>query len=137
MQNTSALYNTIYSGPHTHEVKLNIAGRDYGMDTLASLKTSLTPFGTGSPSIGLAPVRAASALYPLPAVATGSLVPPSALNSESRPSLDGLANAISGAIASALQLQGEAEPVIKVYLDGRQLSDAVTKYQRREARASG
>ena len=85
----------------------------------------------------LAPVRAASALYPLPAVATGSLVPPSALNSESRPSLDGLANAISGAIASALQLQGEAEPVIKVYLDGRQLSDAVTKYQRRGARATG
>ena len=85
----------------------------------------------------LAPARAASALYPLPAVATGSLVPPTALQSESRPSLDGLANAISGAIASALQLQGEAEPVIKVYLDGRQLSDAVTRYQRREARATG
>ena len=55
MITTSALYNSIYAGPHTHEVKLNIAGRDYGMDTLASLKTSLAPFGTGAPAIGLAP----------------------------------------------------------------------------------
>ena len=37
----------------------------------------------------------------------------------------------------ALQSQGEAEPVIKVYLDGKQLSDAVTRYQRRSSRASG
>ena len=85
----------------------------------------------------LDPNRVAAALYPLPAAATGSHVPPAALNSESRPNLDGLANAISGTIASALQSQGEAEPVIKVYLDGKQLSDAVTRYQRREARATG
>ena len=79
----------------------------------------------------------AFALYPLPAA--GAIVPPGALNGESRPSLDGLANAIVSAL-SALNGSGTgtgAEPVIRVYLDGKQLSDAVTRYQRREARASG
>ena len=52
---TSSLYNQIFSAPHTHEVKLRIAGRDYGMDVLASLRTGLAPFGTGSPRMGLAP----------------------------------------------------------------------------------
>ena len=57
------------------------------------------------------------------------------MQSESRPSLDGLADAIVSAISS---LQSDApEPVIRVYLDGKQLSDAVTKYQRRDARAQG
>ncbi|MBR4212331.1 MAG: hypothetical protein IKR82_00005 [Bacteroidales bacterium] len=75
------------------------------------------------------------ALYPLPAAATGSLIPPSALQSESRPSLDGLADAIVSAVSS---LQADSpEPVIRVYLDGKQISDAVTKYQRRDARAQG
>ena len=55
MISTSALYNTILSGPHTKEVKLRIAGADYGMDVLMSLRTSLAPFGSGSPSVGLAP----------------------------------------------------------------------------------
>ena len=77
----------------------------------------------------------AFALYPLPAAAAGSLIPPSALQSESRPSLDGLADAIVSAISS---LQADSpEPVIRVYLDGKQLSDAVTKYQRRDARSRG
>ena len=77
----------------------------------------------------------AFALYPLPAAASGRLIPPSALQSESRPSLDGLADAIVSAISS---LQADSpEPVIRVYLDGKQLSDAVTKYQRRDARAQG
>ena len=74
-----------------------------------------------------------SALYPLPAA--GAIVPPGAVNSESRPSLDGLADAIAGALA-ALQPQND-EPVIRVYLDGKQISDAVTKYQRRADRAAG
>ncbi|MBQ3802571.1 MAG: hypothetical protein II845_02620 [Oscillospiraceae bacterium] len=75
------------------------------------------------------------ALYPLPAAASGRLIPPSALQSESRPSLDGLADAIVSAVSS---LQADSpEPVIRVYLDGKQLSDAVTKYQRRDARAQG
>ena len=77
----------------------------------------------------------AFALYPLPAAASGWLIPPSALQSESRPSLDGLADAIVSAISS---LQADSpEPVIRVYLDGKQLSDAITKYQRRDARAKG
>ena len=77
----------------------------------------------------------AFALYPLPAAAAGRLVPPAALQSESRPSLDGLADAIVSAVSS---LQSDSpEPVIRVYLDGKQLSDAVTKYQRRDARAQG
>ena len=85
----------------------------------------------------LAPAQAAPALYPLPAAATGALVPPAALQSESRPNLDGLANAIASAVTAALQMQDSTEPVIKVYLDGKQLSDAVTKYQRRSNRAAG
>ena len=49
--------------------------------------------------------------------------------------LDGLADAIVRAVSS---LQADSpEPVIRVYLDGKQLSDAVTKYQRRDARAQG
>ena len=75
------------------------------------------------------------ALYPLPAAAAGSLIPPSALQSESRPNLDGLADAIVSAI-TALQ-SDSPEPVIRVYLDGKQISDAVTKYQRRSERAQG
>ena len=55
MQQTSSLYNTILSGLHAKEVKLNIAGADYGMDVLTSLRTSLAPFGSGSPTVGLAP----------------------------------------------------------------------------------
>ena len=56
-------------------------------------------------------------------------------NSESRPSLDGPADAIVSAVSS---LQTDSpEPVIRVYLDGKLLSDAVTKYQRRDARALG
>ncbi len=83
----------------------------------------------------LAPSGAAAALYPLPAAAAGRLIPPSAFKSESRPSLDGLADTIAAAIAS--MYSDSPEPVIRVYLDGKQLSDAVTKYQRRSERATG
>ena len=58
---TSSLYNQILSGPHTKEVKLRIAGADYGMDVLTSLRTSLAPFGAGSPTVGLAPAGELSA----------------------------------------------------------------------------
>ena len=74
-------------------------------------------------------------LIALPAAAAGNLIPPRALQSESRPNLDGLANTIAEAIA-AMNFDRE-EPVIRVYLDGKQLSDAVTKYQRRSDRAQG
>ena len=77
----------------------------------------------------------AFALYPLPAAASGRLIPPSALQSESRPSLDGLADAIVSAVSS---LQTDSpEPVIRVYPDGKQFSDAVTRYRRRAERAAG
>lgn len=55
MQNTSELYKTILSAIHGFEVKLNIAGTDYGMESLGSLSTLLDIFGTGKPTIGLAP----------------------------------------------------------------------------------
>ena len=50
--------------------------------------------------------------------------------------LDGLARTIAGAIAE-LGNRSEETPEIRVYLDGKQLSDAVTRYQRRERRAFG
>ncbi len=70
--------------------------------------------------------------------ALAAILPPAALQrSESEtPDFSGLAETIANAIA-ALGEREEGEPVIRVYLDGRQLSDAVTKYQRRELRAIG
>ena len=61
MISTSTLYNQIFSGPHSKEVKLRIAGADYGMDVLTSLRTSLATFGSGSPAVGLAPAGEISA----------------------------------------------------------------------------
>ncbi len=55
MNSTSVLYNSIYSGVPRFEVKLFIAGIDYGMDVLAALKISRTAFGSDSPCLGLAP----------------------------------------------------------------------------------
>jgi len=55
MQSTSALYQSIISGLHRFEVKVNISGTDYGMDTLTSLQTSRSVFGDGSPEPGHAP----------------------------------------------------------------------------------
>ena len=55
MNSTSTLYNSIFSGIHRFEVKVNIAGTDYGMDVLTSLNSCRSVFGTGSPRLGLAP----------------------------------------------------------------------------------
>ncbi len=52
------------------------------------------------------------------------------------PDLTGLAATIAQAIA-ALGDRPQPEQQIRVYLDGRQLSDAVTRYQRRDSRANG
>ena len=52
------------------------------------------------------------------------------------PDLSGLANTIAQAIAEIAD-RPQPEQQIRVYLDGRQLSDAVTRYQRRENRANG
>ena len=67
----------------------------------------------------------------------GALIPPAALQRKSEmPDFSGLAETIANAI-TALREREEGEPVIRVYLDGRQLSDAITRYQRRELRALG
>jgi len=55
MNSTSSLYNSIYSGIHRFEVKVNIAGTDYGMNVLTSLNSRRSVFGSGSPRLGLAP----------------------------------------------------------------------------------
>ena len=43
----------------------------------------------------------------------------------------------SGQLIAELGNREAPEQEIRVYLDGKQLSDAVTKYQRRASRASG
>lgn len=60
MNNTSTLYQSIFSGIHRFEVKVNIGGTDYGMDVLTSAKSNLNVFGSATPQIGLAPSGALS-----------------------------------------------------------------------------
>ena len=52
------------------------------------------------------------------------------------PDFSGLADTIARAIAT-LGDRPQREQEIRVYLDGKQLSDAVTRYQRRNNRANG
>ncbi|MBQ6611836.1 MAG: hypothetical protein IJH70_15540 [Oscillospiraceae bacterium] len=75
-------------------------------------------------------------LVSLPAAASGALVPPSAAAPSAPLDLSSLADTIANAIASAGQ-SSQSDPVIRVYLDGKQLTDVVTKYQRRNERAFG
>ena len=83
----------------------------------------------------LAPAGSVS-LVSLPAAASGALVPPSAAAPSAPLDLGSLADTIANAIASAGQ-SSQSDPVIRVYLDGKQLTDVVTKYQRRNERAFG
>ncbi len=83
----------------------------------------------------LAPAGSVS-LVSLPAAASGALVPPSAAAPSAPLDLGILADTIANAIASAGQ-SSQSDPVIRVYLDGKQLTDVVTKYQRRNERAFG
>jgi len=55
MNSTSTLYNSIFSSIHRFEVKVAIAGTDYGMNVLTSLSSYRSVFGSGSPRLGLAP----------------------------------------------------------------------------------
>ena len=65
MHPTSQLYREIASGPHRKEVKVSVAGVDYGMDALCSLSTARAAFGSGSPQPGLAPAgEIRLSLYP-------------------------------------------------------------------------
>ena len=66
-----------------------------------------------------------------------SLIPPAALQQKNTPpDFSGLAAALASVLAPLVSAQGN-DPVIRVYLDGKQLSDAVTRYQRRASRANG
>ena len=57
MQTTSALYKEIIAGEHTAERKINIAGTDYGEDTIVSLTTTSALFADGTLSVGSAVAR--------------------------------------------------------------------------------
>ena len=57
MQTVSALYQQIMSGEHYAERKINIAGTDYGEDTIVSLTTTGGLFADGTLSVGSAVSR--------------------------------------------------------------------------------
>ena len=57
MQTVSALYQQIMSGEHYAERKINIAGTDYGEDTIVSLTTTGGVFADGTLSVGSAVSR--------------------------------------------------------------------------------
>lgn len=57
MQTVSALYKQIMSGEHYAERKINIAGMDYGEDTIVSLTTTGGLFADGTLSVGSAVSR--------------------------------------------------------------------------------
>lgn len=57
MQTVSALYQKIMSGEHYAERKINIAGTDYGEDTIVSLTTTGGLFADGTLSVGSAVSR--------------------------------------------------------------------------------
>ena len=57
MQTVSALYQQIISGEHYAERKINIAGTDYGEDTIVSLTTTGGLFADGTLSVGSAVSR--------------------------------------------------------------------------------
>ena len=93
------------------------------------LKEELAKLAPASPQMIRMIPAAASALVPYAATAAP------AANYEP-PDLSGLATTIAQAIAE-IGNRPQPEQQIRVYLDGRQLSDAVTRYQRRDNRANG
>ena len=101
------------------------------------LKEELAKLAPASPRSEASPLgqlirmipAAASALVPYAATAAP------AANYEP-PDLSGLATTIAQAIAE-IGNRPQPEQQIRVYLDGRQLSDAVTRYQRRNSRSLG
>ena len=93
------------------------------------LKEELAKLAPASPQLIRMIPAAASALVPYAATAA-----PAASYEPS--DLSGLANTIARAIAEIAD-RPQPDQQIRVYLDGRQLSDAVTRYQRRENRANG
>ena len=79
----------------------------------------------------------AGALNGLPAMAMGGVVPPRAMSGSTGISSEDVAS-IAAAIAGALGgNSGKIEIDNKLYIDGKQVSDVVTRYQRRNERAMG
>ena len=93
------------------------------------LKEELAKLAPASPQLIRMIPAAASALVPYAATA----VPAQAYEARD---LSGLATTIAQAIAEIAD-RPQPEQQIRVYLDGRQLSNAVTRYQRRDSRANG
>lgn len=93
------------------------------------LKEELAKLAPASPQLIRMIPAAASALVPYAATAA----PAPAYEA---PDLSGLANTIAQAIAE-IGNRPQPEQQIRVYLDGRQLSDTVTRYQRRSDRSIG
>ena len=93
------------------------------------LKEELAKLAPASPQLIRMIPAAASALVPYAATAAP------AASYEPR-DLSGLATTIAQAIAE-IGNRPQPEQQIRVYLDGRQLSDAVTRYQRRNSRSLG
>jgi len=93
------------------------------------LKEELAKLSSAPPPMIRMIPAGASALVPYAATAapTASYEPPD---------LSGLATTIAQTIAEIAE-RPQPEQQIRVYLDGRQLSDAVTRYQRRENRSNG
>jgi len=93
------------------------------------LKEELAKLSPAPPAMIRMIPAAASALVPYAATAA----PAPAYEA---PDLSGLATTIAQAIAEIAD-RPQPEQQIRVYLDGRQLSDAVTRYQRRDSRSMG
>ena len=74
----------------------------------------------------------------LPAMAMGSVVPPRSVSGSAMGFSDADISRLVSGIQSALNANNSAIQVEnKVYLDGKQITDAVTKWQRRNERGSG
>ena len=93
------------------------------------LKEELAKISPAPPAMIRMIPAAASALVPYAATAA----PPASYEA---PDLSGLATTIAQAIAE-ISNRPQPDQQIRVYLDGRQLSDAVTRYQRRSDRSIG
>lgn len=70
---------------------------------------------------------------PLPSVAQGQIVPPRALSNGGSMFTDGDIQRLVSGIAAAFT-QDSGEQVTKLYLDGKQIAEAVTRHQRRVER---
>lgn len=76
----------------------------------------------------------------LPLMASGQIVPPNVYNSGGKLFSDADVASIISAITGAISSNGDNQnqPLdVHVYLDGREISNAVTRYQRRSDRGSG